>query len=602
MELSRHLAGVAGRGGLAGATRRGWRWRHPRAAAAAANPSARARGLSAAAAAPAGGWDYVVAGGGTAGCVLADRLSAGGGKRVLVLEAGPDETGHPHIRIPAGILRLFKSRFDWDYNSRGEAGLKAGKSVYLCRGKVLGGSSCANVMLYNRGAAEDYEGWGLDGWGAAECLKYFRKSEGFHKGASEFHGGDGPFKVSDVPYQNVLSKAFLDACQAMGLARNDDFNNWKRAQEGFGRFQVSQSRGERCSAASSYMANAAKRENLHVETEATITRLNVDGGDVRGVVYVDRHGAEQYAALAAGGEAVLTAGAIGSPQLLMLSGIGAADHLRDVGVRPVVDLPAVGRNLQDQPAAVVSYQIDRPVSVTDDIRLGGWPNPMSFLRWYLFRSGPLTSPGCDHGGFFSTTGRAALPDLQIRFIAAQASSPDGVSTYKNFGRGWGGAKFRSGFSFQPICVRPKSRGKLELTGGTIHDKPAITTGYLAEDSDARTIVEGIKLSREIARQGPLAGYVEDEVFPGAGVEKDDDLLDYIKANAHSANAITGTCRMGVGRDSAVVDTSLNVFGVGNLRIADASVMPTIPGGQTAASTVMIAEKAADMILAKAEAA
>lgn len=554
------------------------------------------RGLSARAE---GKYDYIVAGGGTAGCVLANRLSQDGSKRVLVLEAGTADYKHPYVKIPAGIVKLFKSRLDWDYTS--SAGAEPGltnRGVYLCRGKVLGGSSCANVMLYHRGTEEDYDAWGVQGWGGAEVLDFFKKSEHFEGGESKYHGTGGHYHVSETPYQNTLCKSFLEVCAQMGLTNNPDFNDWGRPQEGYGRFHVAQSKGERCSAASGYLAAAEGRGNLQVLSEVLISKVTMDGGKARGVAFRDKSGQNVVAELADGGEVIMASGAIGSPQLLMLSGIGPAGHLKEQGIKPTVDLPGVGQNLQDHPAAVVSYKTEQKLSVTDEIRAGGFPSPTAFLKWMFFRNGPLTSPGCDHGGFFQTHGGkdASAPDLQVRFVPAHASAPDGVATYTQFGSNWGGSQFQSGFSFQPIAVRPQSRGSLHLASADPAEKPVISTGYLTDNSDLQTLISGIKLARDMASQGPLAALSDSETFPGKAIQSDDDIASYIRSTAHSANAIVGTCAMGTDpKSGAVVNPSLQVFGVPNLRVVDASVIPKIPGGQTAGPVVMIAEKAANII-------
>ena len=561
-----------------------------------------ARGLVGGAGGGAGAerWDFIVAGGGTAGCVLANRLSQGGGKRVLVLEAGTGDYTHPYVKIPAGIVKLFKSRLDWDYTSSAgaEPGL-AGRGVYLCRGKVVGGSSCANVMLYHRGSAADYDAWGVEGWGGADVLDYFKKSEHFEGGESQYHGAGGHYYVSETPYQNTLCKSFLEVCSQMGLANNPDFNDWGRPQEGYGRFHVAQKQGERCSAASGYLAAAEGRGNLEVRSEVHITNVAMDGGKARGVAYRDKAGQDVVAELAEGGEVIMASGAIGTPQVLMLSGIGPGAHLRDMGIGTAVDLPGVGQNLQDHPAAVVSYKTEKKLSVTDEIRTGGFPSPMAFLRWMMFRNGPLTTPGCDHGGFFQTRegADAGAPDLQVRFVPAHASAPDGVATYTKFGSNWGGAQFDSGFSFQPIAVRPQSRGSLRLASADPAAKPVISTGYLTDPADLQTLISGVRLARDMAAQGPLAALSDSETYPGKAVQTDEDLVEYLRSTAHSANAVVGTCAMGADPGAgAVVDSSLRVFGVPNLRVVDASVIPKLPGGQTAAPVVMIAEKAAEMIL------
>jgi choline dehydrogenase-like flavoprotein len=357
-------------------------------------------------------YDYVIVGGGSAGCVLANRLSADPANRILVLEAGGDNGGDLRVRVPAALPKLFRSECDWDYET--EPG-SIEHEVYLCRGKLLGGSSNTNVMLYHRGTAADHDEWeaaGAEGWGAEEVLPYYRMHEDFQGGESQYHGVGGGLAVQDVPYQNLLSKAFLKAAGQMGFRANSDFNDWSAPQEGFGRYKVMQRDGERCSAQSSFLALAKGRTNLCVRTGAHVTRLVATGGTaeprVTGVEFTFTDGSEVHMVrLAPGGEALLCAGSIQSPQLLMLSGIGPCAHLEEKGIRVVKDLPGVGEGLQDHPAVLVAYESTKKVCLTDDIKLfgTGMTNPLTTARWLLARKGPLTSVACDHGGFFSHNSR-----------------------------------------------------------------------------------------------------------------------------------------------------------------------------------------------------
>eukprot|EP01041_Mallomonas_annulata_P011835 gene11835-24815_t len=381
-------------------------------------------------------YDYIIVGGGTAGCVLANRLSATEGKKVLVLEAGSSNYKNKYIRMPGGILRLFKSKFDWDFQSKKEQNL-ANREIYLARGKVLGGSSCLNVLLYHRGDAQDYEKWAEttqdDQWSPSKVLPYFKKSENFLGGETEFHGGNGEFHVSDVRYQNPLSKSFLIACGESGMPPNDDFNNWSRSQEGYGRYHVNEKNGERCSSASAFLEPIAKRKNLNVLTHANVNKILLSGNAAQGVE-VEIKGKTHNIHLKQGGEVLLTGGAINSPQILMLSGIGPRRHLRELGIDCLADLPGVGENLQDHPAAVVSYACsegNEGVSVTSKIRIKGTSlvNPKVVLQWLTRRSGPLTSVGCDHGGFFKTNDAVDSPNLQMRFLPARAVTPDGMTSF-----------------------------------------------------------------------------------------------------------------------------------------------------------------------------
>ena len=366
-------------------------------------------------------FDYVIVGGGAAGCVLANRLSADPAIRVLLLEAGEDATKDMRVRVPAAAVKLFKSSLDWDYESAPSDGVN--HQVYLCRGKALGGSSSTNVMLYHRGSAADHDAWvdaGASGWGAKDCLPYYRKAEDYFDGESQYHGSGGPTSVEEVPYQNPLSKAFLKATGSLGYRPTSDFNDWSAPQEGYGRYKVTQKNGERCSTAVSYLALAKGRPNLCVRTGAHVTKLALDDSAAgraacTAVEYV-HEGAVRSAGLAKGGEALLCAGAVQSPQVLMVSGIGPRDHLEQLGIPVRVDLAGVGEGLQDHPAVLVSYSCTKRVSVTDELRIPGTslPSPTALLKWLLLRRGPMTSVACDHGGFFRTSADAVQPDLQAR--------------------------------------------------------------------------------------------------------------------------------------------------------------------------------------------
>jgi len=563
-------------------------------------------------------YDYIIVGGGTAGCVLANRLTAGGtGKSVLVLEAGRSDFDTALVKIPAGILRLFRSKYDWNFNTSNEKGT-SGRSIYLCRGKLLGGSSCVNVQLYTRGNADDYNVWetefGCKGWSSDEVLPYFRRTEddrtGLAASDSKHHAAGGEWAVDHVRYQNPLSKCFLKACQQMGIALNDDFNNWDRSQEGVGRFLVSQRNGARCSSASALLepALADPGRRIRILTASPARKVLLEDASAAGGpraigVTLRAGGVEHVARLAPGGEVLLAGGAIQTPQLLMLSGIGPSAHLQEHGIEVVKDLPGVGRNLQDHPAAVVSYECPpekRGISVTSMvIRVAGvvMPHPKFVLEWAIYGTGPLTTPGCDHGGFFRT---AAAPqgtksaDLQMRFLAARAITADGMGTFTKFKES---ANLADGFSFQSIAVRPSSRGRVLLASADPDDQPIIEGNYLAEKGDVATIREGLKLSRKMAQQPVFKEMLGEEVFPGPEIQSDAQLDAYIAASVHTANALVGTCRMGPEDDAqAVCDPEMRVRGVRGLRVVDASLMPKLPGGQSGAAVVMMAERAAEMIL------
>lgn len=557
-------------------------------------------------------WDYIIVGGGTAGCVLANRLSAAD-KKVLVIEAGRSDYDHMLVKIPAGVLRTFKSVYDWDFTSQNEKAT-SGRGIYLPRGKVLGGSSCLNVCLYQRGDANDYNLWetefGCDGWAACDVLPHFKRSEndqtGLAKTDPKHHSTGGEWSVDNVRYQNPLSKTFLSACKEAGLPDNSDFNSWGHKQEGAGRFCVSQKGGSRCSAATAMLEPALAKgdRKLKVLSGAPCRKIVFGEGNVVKGVLFKAGGAEHVARIAPKGEVILAGGAIHSPQILMLSGIGPKKHLQDNNISVLVDSPGVGANLQDHPAAVVSFECPQSctgVSVTSKLRIAGssLPNPRPLLQWLFTGSGPLTSTGCDHGGYFRTSAAGKdnnSTDLQMRFLAARAVTADGMGSFTSFKNS---SNHKDGFTFQAIAARPRSRGTVSLKSSNPDDKPIIQLNYLTDKQDVATIREGIRLGRKIAQQKSFKEYVGEEVFPGKSIQNDADLDAYISDTVHTANALVGTCRMGKADDpDAVCDPEMRVKGCTGLRVCDASLMPKITGGQTGACVVMMAERAADMVLGK----
>jgi len=528
-------------------------------------------------------YDYIIVGAGSAGCVLANRLSQDPANRVLLLEAGPSDW-HPFIHMPAGLAKLVgKKGVNWDYSTAPEPAL-GNRPLWWPRGKVLGGSSSINAMCYIRGNARDYDEWaalGAEGWHWDNVLPYFKRSEGNERGGSEFHGGDGPLGVSDPRHRNPLSEVFLEAARQAGHAPTDDFNGAR--QEGFGWYQTTTRDGARSSSARAYLKPVRKRPNLTVITGATASRVTITDGRATGVVYsVNGKGAFHEVA---GKEVILSGGAINSPQLLMLSGIGPAAHLRQHGITVVRDLPGVGGNLQDHLDVCTLQRCVRGLSYDQlsDVSVG--------LQYYLFRKGPGTSNIAETGGFLrSSLAEDERPDIQFHFVPAQLDDHG-----RNLLPG-------HGYTLHACGLHPRSRGRIHLASASAGDKVRIEAGYLSdpEGYDLKVMLEALRLSREILAQPAFAGYRGEELQPGAQVQDEAGLVEFIRRKAESIYHPVGTCRMGrVDDPDTVVDPQLRVVGVAGLRVVDASVMPKLVSGNTNAPTMMIAERAADLILGKA---
>lgn len=517
-------------------------------------------------------YDYIVVGAGSAGCVLAARLSEDPRVRVLLLEAGGDDSAR-EVRIPAAFSRLFKSERDWNYSTEEEPWLN-GRRLYWPRGKMLGGSSSMNAMIYIRGNPSDYDGWknlGNDGWGWADVLPYFMKSENQERGGSPFHGAGGPMTVSDLRCVNELTRAFVAGALETGIPANNDFNG--TVQDGAGLYQVTQKNGARQSAADAYLKPALRRRNLTLQTKAHAIRLITERNRAAGIEYV-RNGRIRKAN--AEREVILAAGAVNSPQLLLLSGIGPAGEMKKAGVAPREELPGVGRNLQDHPMVSVGYLCEKPVSLASAESL---PN---VVRWLIFRSGPLASNVAEGGAFVRTQANLPAPDLQILF---------GPAYYVNHGLE---RRKEHCFGFGPTLIRPESRGSVSLRSANPFDAPAIRPNYLSTEHDVRVMVEGVRRSREIANTKAFKPYRGAELHPGSKIATTEQVADFLRANMQTLYHPVGTCKMGSDA-MAVVDQRLRVRGIEGLRVADASVMPRIISGNTNAPAIMIAEKAADMI-------
>ena len=522
-------------------------------------------------------FDYVIVGAGSAGCVMANRLSADRDCRVLLLEAGPRDW-NPFIHMPAGLARLvnFKS-INWAYETEPEPNLN-NRRLYWPRGRVLGGSSSINAMCYVRGHASDYDDWrdmGNHGWGFDDVLPYFRRAEDQSRGASDMHGAGGPLGVSDLHYVNDLSRVFIHAAEQAEYFRNVDFNG--PVQRGFGLYQVTQRAGRRCSASTGYLRPVCDRANLTVRTGALTTRVLLDGDRATGVEY-RRRGMRQQAMAAR--EVLLCGGSINSPQILMLSGIGPADVLERAGVNAAHDLPGVGRNLQDHLDVMTLTRCSQPVTYDhlNEIAVG--------LRYFLKHEGIGTSNIAEAGGFVASgRGRRSRPDIQMHFVPALLDDHG-----RNRLPG-------DGYTLHACNLRPESRGYLSLKSDDPREPPAIHANYLSEPEDVEMMLECVRVSRAILAQPAFRPFRAHEIHPGDEVSDREGLLGFIRAKAESIYHPVGTCRMGLD-PLAVVDPELRVRGIAGLRVVDASVMPTLIGGNTNAPTIMIAEKAADLVRAR----
>ena len=528
-------------------------------------------------------FDYVIVGGGSAGCVLAARLAETPGTRVLLLEAGPSAAGVDEIRVPAAYNRLFRSQYDWNYVTLPQE-RAAARPVYWPRGRVLGGSSALNAMIYIRGNRLDYDAWrddyGCTGWGFGNLMPYFLRAEGNARGASPYHGADGPLSVQDLRYKSEHSRAFVAAATRRGVVENADFNGPR--QDGVGFYQVTQRDGRRCSAADAYLAH--RPQNLTITTNALVTGLVIEGGRAAGVTY--RAGGRDETARAEA-EVILAAGAIGSPQLLMLSGIGPADHLRDQGIFVIADSPAVGANLADHPSVPVLWS-------TPGVK-GLWERSgnAGIARWKMTRKGPLTSNIAEAGGFARSDPRLAAPDLQWHVLPV-GFREQGLAD-----------PARRAMTVLVTLVDVASRGRIRLASRDPRYRPLIDPGYLSDIRDLGALAVGVRMARDFGTAAPLSRICQEELAPGDSVHTDHEIRDYIRASLVTTYHPAGTCAMGgdsgpaASRPASVVDPLLRVRGVDGLRVVDASVMPALPRGNSNAPVIAIAERAADLISGRA---
>jgi choline dehydrogenase len=521
--------------------------------------------------------DYVIVGAGSAGCVLANRLSEDPSVRVLLIEAGGRDRS-AKVKIPAAFPQQFHTKLDWEFATEPEPHVD-GRELFIPRGKMLGGSSSMNAMLYVRGRPLDYDGWeaqGAPGWGYRDVLPYFIRSEDNVRGASEFHGAGGPLRVSEQRSPRPLDRRLLDASEAAGIPRIGDYNGPE--QDGASMFQVTQRDGRRFSAADAFLRPAMSRPNLQVRTGAQVLSVELEGEHARGVRIAKGSGSEL---LRAEREVILAAGAIGSPQLLLLSGVGPADELAQAGVQTRHELPGVGRNLQDHPFVTILWE------VSDRDTLYGADKPRALAEWVLRRSGKLTSTVAEVVAFVRT--RGGLPAADIQFHMGGAYFEDhGAETYDGHC-----------MVIAPVLVSPRARGRVWLRSADPTAKPRIITNTLGEPEDLESLLAGMELAREIAAQRPLREIVVKELKPGPDVLDREQLAGDLRRRLMLIYHPVGTARMSDSDELAVVDSKLRVHGITGLRVIDASIMPRIVGGNTNAPTIMIAERGADLIRGRA---
>ncbi|WOR15834.1 choline dehydrogenase [Hyphomonas sp. FCG-A18] len=531
-----------------------------------------------------GDFDYIIVGAGSAGCVLANRLSANPDIKVCLIEAGKKDNSLM-VRMPAGVGSLIKEEnpYNWGFWTEPQAHMD-NRKLWWPRGRGWGGSSSINGMIYIRGHARDYDQWrqtGLRGWGFDDVLPYFKRNEGYERGETEFHGGDGPLKVSDSPMDSASYEAFLQAGSEAGYKQTDDFNGTQ--QEGFGPYQRTIHEGERWSSSFAYLRPVLDRPNLTVKSTALVSRVVFRGGTAHGVEVVAKKGA-QPELIHCNKEVIVCAGAVQSPQILMLSGIGPADTIRKHGIASIADLPGVGANLQDHLDVTVVHEMTQKLSAYS--QQAGLKKIGVGLKYLMSKKGAGADNFLQAGAFLKSREGLDRPDLQLHYVNAAMINHGNTDIGKD------------GFTIHACQLRPESRGSVTLASADPFDHPLIDPNYLATEEDRRTMREAVKMMRDIAGQNAFNALRGTEILPGESVRTDEEIDAFIRSKGETIYHPVGTVAMGI-HDSSPLDGDLRVRGVEGLRVIDASVMPTLIGGNTNAPTMMIAEKAADLILGNA---